>query len=160
MSTIHKRSDNIAFAPTAVKLLKLLFLPCWSLVPEQQVAGGGKRAKIIFASSRVHSHRASLVSAHRSKAIPDLFWTTFFSCFKLECPDISDMKDELPPLRPSLFSHVPPFFNYIPNGRDGRLDNEWSWLWLFQFQSSPNEQIAIDVLLRLSKQSSNTLKQI
>ena len=37
-----------------------------------------KRGKIILASSRVHSHTASLVSAHRSKAIPDLFRTTIF----------------------------------------------------------------------------------
>ena len=57
MTTIQI-NDNIAFAPKAAKLPKLLFLACWSLVPEQQVAGGGKKGKNdlgVIASPLPHS---------------------------------------------------------------------------------------------------------
>ena len=49
-----------------------------------------------------------------------LFHDQKFSLFFL-----SEMKDELPPLRQSLFSNVPPFFNYIPNGRNGRFGSSF-----------------------------------
>ena len=91
----------------------------------QQVAGGGEKGENnlgVIASQLPHSifSNCTPVKGHPGPLLNHIF----LSCFRLELSDVSDMKDELPPLRPSLFSHVPPFFNYIPNGRDGRLDNE------------------------------------
>ena len=87
------------------------------------MAGGGKKGKNnlgVIASPLPHSifSICTPVKGHPGPLLKHIF----LSCFKLEFSDVSDMKDELPPLRPSLFSHVPPFFNYIPNGRDGRFE--------------------------------------
>ena len=86
------------------------------------MAGGGKKGENnlgVIASPLPHSifSICTPVKGHPGPLLNHIF----LSCFKLESSDVSDMKDELPPLRPSLFSHVPPFFNYIPNGRDGRF---------------------------------------
>ena len=118
-----------------------------------------KRGKIILASSRVHSHTASLVSAHRSKAIPDLFWNTFFvmlqtwifRCFRYEGWT-------------ATFATV----SFFSRSSILQLYSQWTWWkvwrsWLWLVQSGANEKNAIwsaDVLLRLSKQSSNASKRI
>ena len=84
----------------------------------QVVKKRGKNNLGVIASPLPHSifSNCTPVKGHPGPLLNHIF----LSCFKLESSDVSDMKDELPPLRPSLFSHVPPFFNYIPNGRDGR----------------------------------------
>ena len=73
-------------------------------------------------------HLQSLHTGHRTAPI---FLLVLISCLQSWPVDprskvafsllLTEMKDELPPLRQSLFSNVPPFFNYIPNGRNGRF---------------------------------------
>ena len=141
--------------PNYFFLLALFLSSRWQVVK--------KRGKIILASSRVHSHTASLVSAHRSKAIPDLFWTTIFchasnlnflmfQIWRMNC----HLCDRLFFL---TFLHSSTTF---PMDVMEGLDNEEVGCgWCKVVQMNKLQQIrSAYVLLTLFKQSSNALKRI
>ena len=150
----NKRSDNISFAPKAVKLPKLLFLACWPLVPEQQVAGGGKKGKNnlgVIASPLPHSifSICTPVKGRPRPLLNHIFFvmlqTWIFWCFRYEGWT-------------ATFATV----SFFSRSSILQLHSQWTWwkVWIMKKLVVVGAIWSADILLRLSKQSSNALKRI